>query len=115
MFQVHTLSAVEGFVLVSQRLVLLEEGESFPCLPLRRAECGFLLNLHPSPSRQTLLVRREYQCPVYKQRTHPADHFPSKNQHRPDQQKRRDTRLCPYLVHLHLKVLRNSFLVFLAG
>ena len=48
-------SAVQGDVLVSQKLVLLEE-ESSPCLPLRRTERGFLLNL-PSPNRQTLLVK----------------------------------------------------------
>ena len=62
LFQVDDFSAMEGVELVSQRQVLLEE-ESSPCLPLRRAEWGFLLNL-TSPSRQTLLARREYHCPV---------------------------------------------------
>ena len=62
LFQVDDFSAMEGVELVSQRQVLLEE-ESSPCLPLRRAEWGFLLNL-TSPSRQTLLARREYHCPA---------------------------------------------------
>ena len=103
----HDFSAMWGVVLVSQRLVLLEE--SSRCLPLRRAEWDFLLNLPASPSPPTLLVKREYQCPVKKQRLHPADHFPSRLQHRPDQQTP-DTRLYPSLLgHLHLKVLRPSF------
>ena len=102
--------AMQVVVLVSQRLVLLKE--SSRCLPLRRAEWGFLLNL-PSPSRQTLLLKKEYQCSVYEQRLHPADDLLSKIQHLPDQTP--DTRLCPHLVHLHLKVLRPSFHVFLAG
>ena len=107
-------SEMQRVVLVSQRLVLLMLEESSPCLPLRRAEWGFLLNLS-SPSRQTLSMKREYQCPVQKQRRHPADHFPSRIQHRPDQPTP-DIRLCPsLLVHLHLKVLRSSFDVFLAG
>ena len=43
-----------------------------------------------------------------------ADHFHSRIQHRPDQQKP-DTRLCPYHVQLLLKVLRPSVQVLLAG
>ena len=50
-----------------------------------------------------------------KQRVHPTDHFPSRNQRLPDQQTP-DTRLCPaILVQLHFKVLRPSFHVFVAG
>ena len=112
LFQMDYFSAREGVELVSQRQVLFEE-ESSPCLPFRWAEWGFMLNL-PSPSRQTLLVKREYQCPVWKQRLHPADRFPSRIQHRPDQQTPA-TFLCPYLVRLHLRVHRPSFHVFLAG
>ena len=111
LFQMDNFSAMQGVVLVSQRLVLLEE-ESSPCLPLCRAEWSFRLNL-PSPSSQKLLVRREYQCSVWKQRLHPADHFPKRTQHLPDQQTP-GTRLCPYLVQLHMKVLIPSFHVFLA-
>ena len=62
LFQMDDFSAMQGVVLVSQRLVLLEE-EEISCIPSGRPEWGFLLNL-PSPSRQTLLVKREYQCPV---------------------------------------------------
>ena len=47
--------------LVSHRLLLLEE--SSPCLPLRRAEWGFLLNL---PSRQTLFVKKGVSMPGLK-------------------------------------------------
>ena len=39
---------MQGAVLVSQRLVLFEEEESSSCLPLRRAEWGFSLNLPTS-------------------------------------------------------------------
>ena len=59
LFQLDVFSAMQGVVLVSQRLMLLEES-----FPLRRAEWGFLLNLLPYPSRQPLSVKREYQCPV---------------------------------------------------
>ena len=45
LFQMEDFSTMQGVVLVSQGLVLLEE-EIFLCLPLRRAEWGFLLNLH---------------------------------------------------------------------
>ena len=76
-------SVMQGLVLVSQRLVLLLKEEGSPSFPLRRAEWGFLLNLS-SPSRQTLPVKTENQCPVEKQRPHPADHFPGRIQHRTD-------------------------------
>ena len=114
LFQMDNFSAMQGVVLVSQRLVLLLEEESSPWLPLCREDCVFLLNLS-SPSRQTLLVKREYQCPFQKQCPHPVDHFPTRIQHRTDQLKRCDTRSCPFLVHLRLKVLRPSLHVFLAG
>ena len=102
---------MRGVELVSQRLVLLEE--SSPCLPLRRAEWDFQLNF-ASPNRQTLLMKRGYKSAVSKQRLHPDDHFTSRIQHLSDQQTR-DNRLCTYLVHLHWKVFRPSFHVFLAG
>ena len=52
---------MQGVVLVCQALVLcMLEEESSLCLPVRRAEWGFLLNLLASPSRQTLLVKKEY-------------------------------------------------------
>ena len=51
-------SAMQVIVLVSQKLLLLLLEERSPCLPLRRAEWGFLLNL-PSPSYQMLLVKKE--------------------------------------------------------
>ena len=64
-FQMDDFSAMQWFVLVSQRLVLLlEEEDSSPCVPLRRAEWCVPLNFLPTPSRQTMLVKREYQCPV---------------------------------------------------
>ena len=50
LFQMDNFSAMQGVVLLSQRLVLLEE--SSPCLPFRWAEWGFLLHL-PSLSRQS--------------------------------------------------------------
>ena len=53
LFQVDEFAAIQGVVLVSQRVLLL--AESFLCPPFHRAEWGFLLNL-PSLSRQTLLV-----------------------------------------------------------
>ena len=71
-------SAMQGVVLVSQRLVQLPE--SLFCPPLRRAEWGFLLN-QPSPGRQTLLVTRWYQ----RQRLHPVDLFPTGFQRCPDE------------------------------
>ena len=111
-FRKDDFSAMQRVVLVSQRLVLLLE-ESSPCLPLRRAEWGFLLNL-PSTGRQTLLVKREYQCPVSKQRLHPVGHFPSRIQHRPDQQQTPDTRLCPILCTYAWNYF-VPFFVFLAG
>ena len=114
LFQMDDFSTMQGVVLVSQRLVLLLLEESFLCLPLRQAEWGFPLNLL-SRSRQTLLVKREYQCSAEKHRLYPVDHFPIRIQHRPDQQTP-DARLCPsLLVHLRLKVLCPSFHVFLAG
>ena len=64
LFQMEDFSSMQGAVLVSQRLVLLEEEKSSPCLTLRRAEWGSRLNLLPSPTRQTLLVKSEYQCLV---------------------------------------------------
>ena len=79
-FQMDDFSAIRWAVLVSQRLLLLKEEESSPCLPLGRAEWGFLMNL-PSPSRQTLLVKIEYQSLVQKQRPHPADQFSNRSQH----------------------------------
>ena len=63
LFQLDDFSAKQGVVFVFQRLVLLEEEESSLCLPLRREEWCFLLNLS-SPSCQMLLVRREYQSSV---------------------------------------------------
>ena len=63
LFQKDDFSAMQGAVLVYQGLVLLEEQDSSPCFPLRRAEWGFLLN-PPSASRQTLMVKREYHCKV---------------------------------------------------
>ena len=60
LLQMDDFSAMQGVVLASRRLVLLEE-ESFPCFPLRRAEWGFLLNFLPSPNRQTLLVKEDQQ------------------------------------------------------
>ena len=114
LFQKNNFSAIQRVVLVSQRLVLLLLEESSLCLPLRRGEWGFLLNLL-TPSRQTLLVKTEYQCPVYNQRLHPLDRFPITIEHCPDQQTP-DTRFCPSLVvHLHLEILRHSCHVFLAA
>ena len=110
LFQIDDFSAMQGVMLVSQRMVLLEE--NFLCPPIRRPEWDFPMNL-PSPSRETLLVKEGYQCPVQRQRLHPADYFPSRIQQRRAQTL--DTRLCPYLVHLHLKEFRPSFHVFLAG
>ena len=63
LFQMDDFSTMQVVVLVSQRLLLLEQEESSPCLPLRRAEWGFLLNF-PSLSRQTMLVKKEYQSPL---------------------------------------------------
>ena len=102
-----------------QRLVFLLLEEIFPCLPLRRAEWGFLLNF-PSPGRQMLSVKREYQCPIWKQRLHSGDPFPSIIQHSPDQQKTPHTRLRPSVVaHLHLKCfvphVKCSLLVGVTG
>ena len=53
-------SAKQGIKLVFKRLVLLLE-ESSPCLLLRREKWVLLLNI-PSPIRQKVLVRKEYQC-----------------------------------------------------
>ena len=63
LFQMDDFSVMQGVVVVSQRLVLFLLEESSLCLPLRQADWGLLPNL-PSPSRQTLLVKKEYQCPV---------------------------------------------------
>ena len=53
LFQMDDFSALQWVVLFSQRLVLSgEDEERSTCLPLPRAEWGFLLNLLPSPSRQ---------------------------------------------------------------
>ena len=72
LFQKDDFSAIQAVVLVSQRQLLLAEG--FPCPLFCQADWIFLLNL-ASPSRQTLLMKKEYQCPVYKQRLHPVDYF----------------------------------------
>ena len=45
LFRIDDFWAMHGVELVSQRLVLLLLEESSPCLPLRRAEWGSLLNL----------------------------------------------------------------------
>ena len=108
------LSKIHWILLVSRRLVLLLEEESSPCLAFFPAEGRFQLNFH-SPSRQTLLVKRERQCLVLKQRPHPVDHFASRIQHLQVQQTP-DTRLCPTLLkHPYLNVLRPPFLVLPAG
>ena len=86
-------SEMQEVMLVSQRLVFMLE-KSSPCLPLRRTDWVFLVNL-PSPSRHALLVKREYQCSAEKQRLHTADHFTNRTQHRPDQQQTPHTRMCP--------------------
>ena len=82
LFHWMTCQQCRGVVLFSLRLVLMEDNS--PCPFLQRAEWEVLLNL-PSPCPQTLLVKREYQCLVWRQRLHPTDHFPSRIQHRPDQ------------------------------
>ena len=57
-------SAMQGVMLVSQRLVWLEE-ESSPCPRLRRADWGFLLNVLSS-SQQMLLGKKVISMPGLK-------------------------------------------------
>ena len=58
LLQIYDFSVIQGLVLVSQRLTLLEE--CFPCPRCRGAQWSFRL-IFPSPSRQMLIGKREYQ------------------------------------------------------
>ena len=101
LFQTADFSAMREVVSVSRRLVLLEG--SSPCPLQRWADWSFLLN-HPTPSRQTSLVKTGYQCRFEIQRLHSTDHFSSRIQYLPDQTPGMRL-LCPYLAHQHLSEL----------
>ena len=88
-------------------------GGEFPLSSSSSSRMGFSAESHISKSSNAV-SEKGVSMPGLKLCPNPVDHFPSRIEHRPDQQTP-DTRLCPkFLVHLRLKVLRPSFRVFLA-
>ena len=116
LFQMDQFSAKQGVVSVSQRLVLLLLEESSPCLPLRTSRMGFSAEPPPTSKSSNIVGEKVVSMPVEQQHLHPANHFSSRLEHRPDQQQTPDNRLCPSLfLQLRLKVFCPSFHVFPPG